>query len=498
MALRLRLAVLFALVTATLLASAGVVMLRGLQETLDRAVHSQLWAREGVLRRLVQHDAHRLDQADSPLLTSPFGERFGQPAQVVTPAGRVLLTQEVDEDEHILDAGQLRRVTAGRETLEFRAGADSPVEGALVRASPVVREGEGTWVVVVGADLAADDAVIQRTRTALLTGGLGAVLLSALGAWLLTGAALRPVEQLRREAEEISAQDAEASLPIPATGDELAALAETMNDLLGRLQGALSRQRQFVADAGHELRTPLTVLRAELELAARPGRTHADLTSAVAAACGETDRLIRLAEDLLLLARTDEGEPLLRRQATDVEQLLTAAARAAAERAPDEVAVTVEAPECLRVSVDPGRLRQAIDNLLDNALRYAPAGTAVELTARVDERRDSTWLTVEVSDRGPGFPPDFFDRAFERFQRADLAREPGKGGTGLGLAITRSLVRAHGGEATVAGRAGGGAQVRLELPVPVVTEQEDAPDAGAQGDEGTGTQVGTRRHGRRD
>lgn len=466
MALRLRLAVLFALVTAALLASAGVVMLRGLQQTLDAHVHRQLFAREGVLRRLVQQDGPNLARIDSPLLSSPFGERFGQPAQVLTPAGRVLLSQDVDEDEQVLDAEQLRRVTVDREVLEFRAGPGSPAQGALVRASPVVREGDGTWVVVVGADLTADDAVLQRTRDALLTGGLAAVLLSALGAWLLAGAALRPVEQLRRQAAEISAHDVDASLRIPTTGDEVAALAETMNDLLGRMQDALTRQRQFVADAGHELRTPLSVLRAELELAARPGRTRDELGSAVDAAYEETDRLIRLAEDLLLLARADEGQPLLQRRWVDLDELLSAAARSATERAPSDVQVLVQVPAGLPGHVDPGRLRQVVDNLLDNALRYAPPGTAVELLARTEERPDGAWVVVEVSDQGPGFPADFLSRAFERFQRADLAREPGTGGTGLGLAITRSLVRAHGGEATVAHRPGGGALVRLEVPVP--------------------------------
>ena len=467
MALRLRLAVLFALATAALLATAGVVMLQGLQQTLDTAVHGQLGVREGVLRRLVQQDGPGLDQADSPLLTSPFGERFGHAAQVITPDGEVLLSQELDEDEAMLTPEQLRRVSVGRETVEFRGGAFSPVEGALVRATPVVREGEDgrAWVVVVGADLRTDDAVVGRTRRALLVGGLGAVLLSALGAWLLARAALRPVEQLRREAAEISAQDAAAGLRVPATGDEVAALAETMNHLLARLQGALARQRQFVADAGHELRTPLTVLRAELELAARPHRTRDDLRSAVDAARQETDRLIRLAEDLLLLARADEGQPLLQQEWVDVDDVLAAAGRAAADRAERGVRLTVQAAAGLRVHADGSRLRQAIDNLLDNALRYAPAGSAVELLGRAEDRADGAWVVVEVADRGPGFPPEFLSRAFERFQRADRAREHGTGGTGLGLAITRSLVRAHGGEAVVAGRPGGGALVRLELPV---------------------------------
>ncbi|MBO0813808.1 MAG: HAMP domain-containing protein, partial [Actinobacteria bacterium] len=313
-----------------------------------------------------------------------------------------------------------------------------------------------------------------------------AVLVAGLGGWLLTGAALRPVGRMRRRLEEITGRDTSARLAVPATRDEIASLAVTMNGLLGRLQRALARQRAFTADAGHELRTPLTALRAELELAARPGKTRDALTAAVGAAASDTDRLIRLAEDLLLLARTDEGTTFLAPERTDISGELHAAARrfapAAAAR---DVAISVQAPEGLVVSADPGRVRQALGNLVDNALRHAPQASTVEIsgylaTARAGTAEQETCcgsadqpaapagqqvVTIQVQDHGPGFPPEFLPHAFERFQRADPARSRAEGGAGLGLAIVASIARAHGGWAEAGNHPGGGAWARIELPV---------------------------------
>jgi signal transduction histidine kinase len=289
-----------------------------------------------------------------------------------------------------------------------------------------------------------------------------AVLLAGVGAWLLAGAALRPVERMRREAAEISDRDLDRRLGVPATRDEIAALSTTINALLARLQEALHRERGFVADAGHELRTPLAILRAELELAARPGRSREALVDAINEAGEETDRLIRLAEDLLLLARADNHQPFLRLRRLSVPDLLHAAARGAATRAAErEVTVAVHVPPILDVAADPDRLRQAVDNVVDNATRHSPCGGVVELSAGV--ARPGV-LTIEVDDRGPGFPVDFLPHAFDRFHRAGDARSRDDGGSGLGLSIVRAIVRAHGGKVAAANRAGGGAAVTIELP----------------------------------
>jgi hypothetical protein len=238
-----------------------------------------------------------------------------------------------------------------------------------------------------------------------------------------------------------------------------------MNALLDRLQLALDRQRDFVADASHELLTPLTALRAELELAGRPGRFRAALEAAVTAAASDTDRLIHLAGDLLLLARAQEGASFVHPGPVDVPGLLSAAARAFAGQARARGAtLEVRAGPELRLTADPDRLRQAVDNLLSNAIRHSPARGTVELAAGRSRRDGQDLVVIEVRDQGPGFPPGFLPHAFERFSRADAGRSRAQGGTGLGLSIVDYIARAHGGRAVAVNRPGAGAQVSIELP----------------------------------
>jgi signal transduction histidine kinase len=325
-------------------------------------------------------------------------------------------------------------------------------------------------ITVAGVPTDVADAAQARARLALLIGGPPVVLAAGLGGWLLTGAALRPVGRMRRRLEEITEYDTNARLPVPATGDEIAALAFTMNGLLDRLARALARQRAFTADAGHELRTPLTALKAELELAARPGKSREALADAIQAAAGDADRLIRLAEDLLLLARADEGTSFLAPARIDLSSELHAAARRFASTAAARgVAISVQAAGQLDVVADRGRVRQALDNLIDNAVRHAPPGSTVEVTGRCavatggDGGRRQV-VAVEVRDHGPGFPREFLPRAFERFQRADPARGRADGGAGLGLAIVATITRAHHGTVAAGNHPSGGARVRIELP----------------------------------
>jgi hypothetical protein len=268
---------------------------------------------------------------------------------------------------------------------------------------------------------------------------------------------------MRRETASISEQEPERRLAVPATHDEIAALATTINALLDRLHHALDRERRFVADASHELRTPLAILRAELELAARAGRSPQALRRAVAEAGQETERLIRLAEDLLLLARADNQQPILRPAPVRLHELLTTAARRGRAR-DHRPPVEIECPDDLCATVDPDRLGQAVDNLLDNAIGHSPPGTPVRLRAT----RDEAAMLIEVDDSGPGLPTEILPRVFERFQRADQDRSRATGGTGLGLSIVRAIAQAHGGSAHIANRAEGGARATLRLPAELV------------------------------
>ena len=320
---------------------------------------------------------------------------------------------------------------------------------------------------MVGASLEDREEALDGLLTQLLVVGPLALLLTSVGGYFLAGAALRPVEAMRRQAAEISSERADQRLPLPPARDEIRRLGETLNDMLDRLEEGLARERRFVADASHELRTPLASLRTELELAQRRPRSQAELEDALRSAAEEVERLVRLAEDLLVLARADDGRLPLSLGSHYLREVLDAVAGRFDSRARAsgrEVEVSASADEV--VTGDRARLDQALGNLVDNALRHG-AGT-VRLEGAVE---DGT-LELRVSDDGAGFPQDFLPHAFERFSRVDVARTGG--GTGLGLAIVDAIARAHGGAAAAANRPGGGAEVTLTLPAePLIALSSD-------------------------
>jgi signal transduction histidine kinase len=269
--------------------------------------------------------------------------------------------------------------------------------------------------------------------------------------------ALRPVEAMRRRAAAITPGEDGPKLPVPGSGDEIARLGATLNEMLDRLGAAFARERAFTADASHELRTPLGILRAEIELALRHGRSMDELRAALASAAEETDRLVQLAEDLLVIARLDQGRVPLRLAGLDARELLAGVAGRFEVRAREAGrSIAVSAPPEARVRADRARVEQALGNLVDNALRHGDG--PVRLTA---VPRGAT-VELHVVDDGAGFPPGFVDRAFERFARADGARA--RGGAGLGLAIVAAIAVSHGGRARAANRPGGGADVWIEVP----------------------------------
>jgi signal transduction histidine kinase len=275
-------------------------------------------------------------------------------------------------------------------------------------------------------------------------GPVALVLVFGLG-YLLAGAALRPVEAMRRRAAAIGPDRRGERLPLPAARDEVRRLGETLNAMLGRLEDAVERERAFVADAGHELRTPLSVLKAELEVAGDPRRTPDELREAIRSAAEEVDRLAALSEDLLAAARVEDGRLTVRPEDVDAAEMLGHVRERFALRAASAGrAIEVDVPPGLRIRADPLLLGQAVGNLVDNALRHGEGTVRVSVRADADARL----VALRVADEGAGFPPDFAPRAFERFTRADQARTRG-GGAGLGLAIVAAIARAHGGEAVI-------------------------------------------------
>jgi signal transduction histidine kinase len=318
-------------------------------------------------------------------------------------------------------------------------------EGELV----LLASGAGNRVVVVGAFLEDRDDALRSLDAILLVGLPIALILAGGAGYAVAGSALRPLDRLRARADSIGARDLAERLPAPEARDEVRRLADTLNGLLGRLEQAFVRERSFVADASHELRTPLARLKAELELAGRDGRTAEELVEAVRSAAGETDQLILLAEDLLVLARSDQGRLPLRPEHIDVRELFEEIRRRHAPGA------DIEVPPGLTVVGDRLRLQQALANLVSNAGRHG----AGRITLRADADPDG--ITLHVLDEGTGVPGELRATAFERFTRGDLTRDP-DGGAGLGLAIVSAIADAHGGTAGISD--GSSSDVWIRLP----------------------------------
>jgi len=458
--IRIRLALVFAAAVLLIFGVSGILFERsfrhGVETSLDRGLHTQA---STLVRALRDANGGPIGLHDSG--SSARVATQDLVAQIMTPTGKVLETTREAGPRRVLGDAEVRVARRRATTTTVRLGAED--EHYRILAVPTF-EGDRRRIVAVGTSLESTDDTVGRVRDALLVGGVIVVLVAGVGAWFLAGAALRPVERMRREAASISEHDATSRLPVPGTHDEIAALGETMNDLLARLQNALQRQRHFVADAGHELRTPLAVLQTELELARRRPRSRAELMDTIGAAQDETQRMSRLADELLFLTQTDDARSELPRGAQRVLPIIEQAAETLAARAREHrVDLRVEGDPALEARVAPDLIRRAVENLLENAIRYAPPSSAV--TARL--RREHDDLVIEVTDAGSGFPPDFLPVAFERFRRADDARSRRDGGTGLGLAIVLAVARAHGGTADVANQPAGGAVVGVRIPADV-------------------------------
>ena len=443
---RVRVTLAFAGVMALVLAATGLFVYLRLESELDATIDQGLRSRAG--------DVSAVAQAGDGLAESgriSLTERGENLAQILDGGGGVVDATAGYERAPLLTAAERRRALRSTITVE-RDELDPEDEPARLLATPVHAQ-DRDLIVVVGAYLDDRRDALRSLGRLLAIGGAAALLLASLAGYGVAAAALRPVERMRRRAAGIQAADPGTRLPVPAARDEIGRLGETLNAMLERLEAAFDRERTFVADASHELRTPLSILKAELELALRQGRTREQLTGALRSAADETDRLVRLAEDLLVIARSDQGRLPIRRERFAARDMLdTVAERHALRGGSLEIGVA----DGLALDADRLRLEQALGNLVDNALRYG-AGT-VELSA--EPRGDGVRLSVR--DNGDGFPDGFVAEAFERFTRADAAR--GRGGAGLGLAIVAAIAQAHGGAAGAGNRPEGGAEVWIDLP----------------------------------
>jgi two-component system OmpR family sensor kinase len=443
---RVRLTLAFALGTAVVIATFGVFVYVSTGTDLLAAADAGLRSRAEIVAADVR--------ANGPSVAS-VGARLIEPdeafAQVASSSGRIEQSSAIISGTPLLPAPSIRAVTHPSFFDRQIPGIDNTTR---VIAVPVDAP-DGREFVLVGSSLQdRKDELIQLAAT-LSIGGVVALLVLAMAGWLLAGALLRPVERMRSEAAVITSSDLGSRLSLPTAQDEITRLGTTLNAMLDRIQESFEHERRFVNNASHELRTPVAILKAELDLALTRARTPQELEAALRSASEETDHLARLAEDLLVLSRAHGGRLSIHRSEVMLPELLEEVARHFEPRAASSgVRIEVDAPP-YSASLDPVRMRQALDDLLDNAVRHTPLGGTIRLCA---SQHDGEVL-LRVEDSGSGFSAEFLPHAFEPFSRNAVDKD----GAGLGLAIVRAIAQAHGGTAEVANRAEGGATVTIAI-----------------------------------
>jgi two-component system, OmpR family, sensor kinase len=452
--IRARVTAVFAAVMTMLLLGIGAFIHQSMASALLDEIDTGLRSRaESTLSTAHAGSVKVLDQGS---LDEP-GEAF---AQVLSRSGRVMSCSD-GLTAPLLARDQLARIS--RPTFIERPLTNA-VGAARLLVLPV-DSSSSSAVLVVGTALADRSDALMRLRQVMLLGGPAAIAAACLAGWLVAGLALHPIERLRQQAAAITASGLDRRLTVPSARDELRRLAQTLNDMLARLDQSFRSERDFIERASHELRTPLTALRAEVDLALSRPRSADELTLALYSVSQETDRLARLAEDLLVLARISNGRmPLHRQQIPLRDTLESAAALFTATALELGITVTTEAPD-ITINADPLRLRQALVNLLDNALRHTPRGGAVRLTGNIT----STGACIAVSDTGPGLAdtaadPHNYDSDWPHRQYS----------AGLGLRIVHAIAASHHGSLRIERNDDGGASVEIILPCAAMPYQQRA------------------------
>lgn len=426
-------------VTAAVLAivaiAVSMVVERQLRENLDHSLE----------QRAVSLAAEPAFVSPGVLANSNDEDRF---AQVIDGTGAVLAStlnaRTVDVADLVPASGSM---VATRD--------DLPIEDDAYRVLVVRTESGGAVVVGENVDDLRDT---ERALAAALGLSLPAVVaVLGLMVWWLVGRTLRPVEQIRASVASIGLDELDRRVTEPATEDEVARLASTMNTMLERLESSVRRERRFVADASHELRTPLTRQRATLEVELARG-ADADLERAARRALVDAIEMHQLVDDLLFLARIDSGRASLLREMVDLDVVVDEEVRSMRNAGDSGKQIDMSAVSAATVRGDRAQLARVVRNVLSNALRHASDRIDVLL---VD---DATHATLTITDDGPGIPVVERERVFERFARLDESRTGGDGGAGLGLAIAREIVTRHGGTIAIDDAELGGARVTVTLP----------------------------------
>ncbi len=458
LSIRARLTAWYVLLLALILTAFSLVLYAALSDQLARSLDDRLRLEaEALASSLGQSEIKIEDEGDE-----------GRALRLPPSDFLIRLLDKKGREASASDA--LRGAPIGTAALDAarRGGAfytvslndDSQARAFLI---PLLHEGKEIIGFLEVAEPLAAVETTQRSLALILMVAVPATLaLASVGGLFIADRALRPIDAITREAQRIGEQHLDRRLNLELPDDEVGRLARTFDAMLARLDAAFQRQRQFTADASHELRTPLTVMKGSIGVTLNRPRNAGEYQAALAQLESEVDRLTRLTEDLLLLARADAGRPLIRLHDIDLVTVVGGVVddlRPLAEA--KALAFSLTAPDSLPLRGDPDRLRRAFSNLIDNAIKYTSRG---RVDVRVEPIADPAGARVAIADTGPGIAEEHLPRVFERFYRADESRAREQGGSGLGLAIARSIVGAHGGAIDISSRLGAGTTVSVTLP----------------------------------
>jgi two-component system, OmpR family, sensor kinase len=456
--IRLRLTLLYSAILAFTLLGLGVVLIVSVSQINLRTLEDNL--REDAKRLIYSRD-FRLDRPGYD------GRRIAVPdtyIQTIDATGAILArTTNLGDFQLPVDEDDLQTAANGEAWTELVTTDNGRL---FVFNYPVVMRGELIGVMQLARSLAEQDESLETLRNTLLVGSAFVVALAFGIGWVLSGMALRPIQRITDTAQVIGAQrDFDRRVDYRGPLDEVGQLATTFNGMLNELQGAhrqteqtLQQQRRFVADASHELRTPLTTIRGNLGLLKRrPPIAEEDERAVLADMVEETDRLIRLTNDLLTLARSDAGRAL-RSEPVSIAPLVDDVCRQANVLGEGRT-IECEAVPDVRVMGDQDAIKQVLLILLDNALKYTPARGRITIGAEKTDRA----AAIRIADTGPGIVPEDLPHIFERFYQSDESRAGS--GAGLGLAIAQELIEAQHGEITVKSELGKGSTFTVTLPL---------------------------------
>lgn len=457
---RARLAAIHLVLIGVILIATGVAGHWG----LSRAVHQQL---DAALLAVAETEAGVLaaDPAApavvrEPAHGAPALERLDRLVQVIDARGAVLArSANLSAASLPVSPAMLAGLARGEQI--FETLPDFGGEPVRLVSVPVAG---GTRAVLVAGSL--DDVRSVMRAAALWFAAMAVALLAAVGiaGYWLTGGAFRAIDRVVVRARGIGDTNLGERLPHPGTDDEIGRLVDTLNAMLARLETAFDTQRRFTADASHELRSPLSRLRAEIEITLRHPRERDEYLEALRSCLEEAERLTRLTDELLLLARLDAAQE---RAPTDPVALATVVDWVVGHMTPvadaRRIVLAVEASPHAVVRMASGQVALVLNNLVGNALKFSPSQGVVTIRAAVDGEE----VVLSVSDTGPGIAPDEFTKIFERFYRGSSTRAADVDGTGLGLALARSIVQAHGGRIAASNLPDGGALFSVRLPLAV-------------------------------